>query len=108
MGVRAGVALGQRTLGLDCSPMCMPATLTFLSLSFLTHREQGTACFPKLPDVLGTEGQVHVAGIQQSKHGRWGWGEVAAVSSLVSHSKQSKGVERDSHGRAQVQPKDSK
>lgn len=72
VGVRAGVALGQGTLGLDCSPLCMPATLTFLSLGFLTHREQGTACLPKPPDVLGTAGQVHVVGMQQSKHGRWG------------------------------------
>jgi hypothetical protein len=43
-----------------------------------------------------------------SKHGRRVWDGVVAVSSLLRHSKQRKGVERDSHGKAQVKPKDIK
>lgn len=73
-GVEVGVGGGTRAKnpGSGLQPLCIPTTLTFLSLSFRTHREQGTTCFLKLPGVLGTERQVHMAGIQKTWEVGWG------------------------------------
>lgn len=51
-----GGELGQITGAWPSAACAWPTTLTFVTLSFLKHREQGTACFPKLPGVLETEG----------------------------------------------------